>query len=607
MFQLGLIIRKSKLKYGNMLLFIKLHLEREIMATKNEPIVKLQPGGKASILSYDVPEPTSYTGRSLVELRLDDEVNTQQEGINGRGYFKPIYYNYQQWQGKRELPENDETLRAEVSRSLQTGFFKAKYFPNVVTRTNLLAIRADDTPNARVSENAVLSSPTLASVGLAAPVRNILAQINSEVVAQRMRAGERLNIYRNMYGDFDYNFVPEPKQARPRLYLVEIYRLSSFLGDYGAGRTLKTFSLLPGEKTKISIKTYTKSITNSKNASSILDSFTEESAKSFENDVRDEESDKRNEAESDEWYVDAEASGGFNIGIASASLKVRGGYKGSSNSAREQFNKKVTNAAQKNSSRASAKRDVQVNTSYEVKAESGEETSVERQIENINVSRTLNFVFRQMNQEFISIFHLVDVRIGFFNGFGESKREVPLYELDSLIDEVMIDDDEKRKGVRQIIIGELQNVFDYNNETQNLIEEQPLIAPDGQPPLSYLRLKKIVTTYKGDTDDEGIEIKVPGIILSANKYTMRTEGVIVEALLGQGEALDDYSKSLQEEAIEAKQIANKLADAQLEREKLAQKIVKEKDAEAAEIFSQVFPPPVKADDTKEETGENPDG
>jgi hypothetical protein len=580
----------------------------EVMTTENEPIVKLQPGGKASILSYDVPEPTSYTGRGLIELRLDDEVKTPQEGVNGSGYFKPVYYNVEEWQQKRALPD-DETLRTEVSKALETGYFRPKIFPNVITRTNLLAIRAVDRPISRVSESlaataldvsddssVISSNPTLTSVGLAEPIRNILAKIDPDVVSQRIRAGERLNIYRNMYGDFNYNFIPEPKQARPRLYLVEIYRLSSFLGDYGAGRTLKTFSLLPGEKTKISIKTYTKTTADFKSASSILDSFTDESAASFEKEIRDEESDKRNEAESDEYYVDAEASGGFNILVAKADLKVRGGYKGSSNSAREQFTKKVTNATQKHSSRASAKRDVQINTSYEVKTETGEETSVERLIENINVSRTLNFVFRQMNQEFISLLHLVDVRVGFFNGFGESKREVPLYELDSLLDEVMVEDDEKRSNIRQIIIGELQSIFDYNNEPQNLVEEQQLIAPPGQPPLSYLRLKKIVSTYKGDTDDEGIEIKVPGIILSANKYTMRTDGVIVEALLGQAEALDNYSKGLQEEAVEAKQIANRLAVAQLEREKLAQKIVKEKDTEAAEIFSQVFPPPVIVND-----------
>lgn len=59
-----------------------------------------------------------------------------------------------------------------------------------------------------------------------------------------------------------------------------------------------------------------------------------------------------------------------------------------------------------------------------------------------------------MNQEFISLLHLVDVRVAFFNGFAESKREVPLPELDSLIDEVIINDDVKRKEVHDFIVRE---------------------------------------------------------------------------------------------------------------------------------------------------------
>jgi hypothetical protein len=71
---------------------------------------------------------------------------------------------------------------------------------------------------------------------------------------------------------------PVPPEPRPRLLLVEVYRLSSYLGSYGAGRVLKTLTLLPGEKTKVSVKTYTHSTTDAKQASSILDSFTKESA-----------------------------------------------------------------------------------------------------------------------------------------------------------------------------------------------------------------------------------------------------------------------------------------------------------------------------------------
>ena len=32
------------------------------MGDDNEPLIKLQPGGKAAVLSYDIPEPTTYSG-----------------------------------------------------------------------------------------------------------------------------------------------------------------------------------------------------------------------------------------------------------------------------------------------------------------------------------------------------------------------------------------------------------------------------------------------------------------------------------------------------------------------------------------------------------------
>src|SRR4051794_10510778 len=41
-----------------------------------EPMIKLDPGGKAPILSYNVPEPTSYAGRHVVELKFPAEIFT---------------------------------------------------------------------------------------------------------------------------------------------------------------------------------------------------------------------------------------------------------------------------------------------------------------------------------------------------------------------------------------------------------------------------------------------------------------------------------------------------------------------------------------------------
>ncbi|MDG0808959.1 hypothetical protein [Cohnella rhizosphaerae] len=42
-----------------------------------EPMIKLQPNGVAPVLSYNVPEPTAYSGRNFIDLQLHD------------GYFLP--------------------------------------------------------------------------------------------------------------------------------------------------------------------------------------------------------------------------------------------------------------------------------------------------------------------------------------------------------------------------------------------------------------------------------------------------------------------------------------------------------------------------------------
>jgi|SRR5215204_3686968 len=369
-----------------------------------------------------------------------------------------------------------------------------------------------------------------------------------------------------------------------RLLLVESYRLSSYLGAYGAGRTIKTFSLLPGEKTKISVKSFRRSATDKKDTSTILDSFTQEASDDFEKSTAAEQSYKQNYDESFKYTVRGEAEASWGWGSAKISAEASG----STNAAREEFAKNITNATQKHASKASAKRDVQVNTSYEVKTEEGEETSIERELENINVSRTLNFVFRQMNQEHISILHLVDVRVGYVRiDIVDDQpittfREATIPQLDSLLNEVIVEN--KREHYRQAIVNQLTSVFDYLDEPKSFVEEKALQDPSD----TYLRVKKnVVSTYKDDAT--GTEIKVPGIIVAATKNVLRTEGVIVDALLGQGDGLDSYSHGLQDEAVKSRQLENSQVDSELKKDEIARKVVEEKDKDAASLFKQVYP------------------
>ncbi|MET0395367.1 MAG: Ig-like domain-containing protein [Longimicrobiaceae bacterium] len=391
--------------------------------------------------------------------------------------------------------------------------------------------------------------------------------------------------------------VPEMVSRLNRIILVESYRLSSYLGNYGAGRTLKTFSLLPGEKTKLSIKTFTKTEIDAKQASSILDSYSDESSVDFETATGKEQANKANYDESSKYSVEGEAKASWGWGSAG----VKAGTSGGTNRAREEFVKNISNATQKHVSKASARRDVQINTSYEVKETSGEETAVEREIENVNVSRTLNFVFRQMNQEFITLLHLVDVRLGFFKvvdveGQTEPRyvyREFTLPEVRTLLEDTIVP--EWRDAVRDAVVHQLTHIFDYREECRSFAEWRD-IPGEGQDS-RYLRVRRdLVSTYLDGAT--GTEIDVPGIILAANKYVLRTEGILAEAVLGQGEALDEYSHGLQDQAVEAKRLANSAARQQLRRNRLAMQIVAAKDEEAAQLFAQLFPafPPAAEED-----------
>jgi hypothetical protein len=69
---------------------------------------------------------------------------------------------------------------------------------------------------------------------------------------------------------------------------------------------------------------------------------------------------------------------------------------------------------------------------------------------------------------------------------------------------------------------------------------------------------------------------------------MRTDGVIVEGLLGQADTLDDYSKSLQVEKVRDRELANERLLLENEKLRAALQIIQSKDTTAAAIYDQLF-------------------
>jgi hypothetical protein len=531
--------------------------------TVSNPLVALEEGDAAVIIRRDVPEPVSYQGTNFLELDFRDGEAKETDFYTEAAFVRPPPGGGSG--GGRGFPSTpiDVTKASEVALALRLG-----------SVNNFIAADAVRPAIATTSVSGTVSTGEAAQTEAVDPV------------AQTIKPGQRAYLFKLVDGSVGARVAASlQRDPEPRLYLVETYRLSTNLGDYGAGRVVKTFSLLPGERTKISLRTFRRSEALRKESSSILDSVTSESAREFQNSVESEQSDKETYEKSFEYHAEAEATASWGWGSA----KVSGGVKGSTNAAREEFSKNVTRATEQHAAKASAKREVEVNTSTETTESLEEEQSIEREIRNINVGSALNFVFRQMNQEFFTLLHLIDVRVAFFNGYSLSRMEVPLYDIDSLLGRfVQI---QHHATVRGAIRDSLQTILNHKGDTmEDFVLERAL--PDSDP---FLRVNTDkISTYTDPIG--GAEFRVQGVITGVTRNVLRTEGVMVEAFLGQASALDGYATRLQELEVERRKAEARLADAEAARCELGNTLASSGDEAKAAILVELERSAAHADD-----------
>ena len=511
-----------------------------------EPLIKLDPSGKSSIIKYDLPEETSYRGRNFIELA-----------------FPTTYFKQHARRGpttNERAPVLDlsfEDASTIVNGGTIDGFTLATFVPTLANQPTRTTSNENDGDF-------------------------VLATFDREALARDLSEGRKPieYKYRTMYGNMKTGILREPTLVKPVIFIIEEYELHTVPGIFGAGKVVKSFSLFPGEKTQISLKTYRRTETIRKQTDTILDSFSEESADDFETKVQDEISDKKGYEQTMEYYAKVQAEASWGFGSASA----EGGISGGTNATREQFAKNISASVRKHSSKASAKREVEVETSFEVKEEEGKETSIVREVENTNLSRTLNFVFRQINQEYTSILHLVDVRIGFFNGYAESAQEVSLSDIDVLLGKVLVNNKNIRKAVKEKIIGELQNIEDYKHKIHAFVEEKNLKGTNGRNLAKYWRVRNEITSDY-TVENTAKKITVPGIILSVAKNVIKTEGMLAESILGEGPALDDYSLQLRDLELKRRNVELEHTALDSKKIELINKLVEQKDKERIELLS----------------------
>lgn len=421
------------------------------------------------------------------------------------------------------------------------------------------------------------------------------------------------------------------KKANPQLFVIEELEIASYLGNYGAGKTVKTFSLLPGEKTTISIKTWKNEKTEQDITQNILDSYSEDSANSFEKQLEDEFStsvqtqsdatDSFSAANSDSETTtkSGNVGGSFKVGFGSLSIGGGGGYSttktttsGDTNSTQSTASVSRSNAANSlqkgldkhaNQSTAARKHDVNIETKGSKSGDQGQEETITRELENINHSRVLNFVFRALDQEYLTIVYLKDVSFGFTKGLPGDGVATKLENLDNFLSCHLKTDRDPKKNpvavVRNRILENLLAVFDFNGNSQQFIEqryeEMPDLDSSGKTETKkyqYWHKKPIYTgspaalnaaEAEGKLEQYGIEWegkRVNGIILSVAKRILPTDALIIDALLGQGEALDCYNMRLQKAAADK-------ADLENDRSQIALNILKD-DGELLDAKAKAF-------------------
>lgn len=522
--------------------------------TSKEPLAKLEENGVASVLNYNLPQSTTYNIETFIKLEIP------KDSFNDSELVKPK----DTWWDKLKAVPLDINEIGELLDRIGASYGIKSYISgaSASTKSNTKAKATVESGNVRatVESNNKVKVKSLGTI----------VELATEELTSSIRNGLRPVQLESLSGSQYLKMVSEPEETNPSIFIQLRMKMSSYLGDYAAGQTISTFSLLPGEKTTISIRNYLYNEETKEKSQSIVDSYSDRTKDSFQETVTEETetsfnssfSSSEEDTDSMEASIEKEASGGISLKGITAS--VRGLFSGSAssvnttNEAMSTATGIITNSLNSHVQTVDTERQIEVNTETKTSTTSSTTTETEetitREIENINKSRVMNFVFRQLLQQYITLIYLYDVKFFYTNGYEESIKRGNLSTLEGFLSSLLKPD--FVEGTKNEIYRYLCNISDYSGTNVSFIEaitekNNNCINPDQGTEIKYVRKRKdLAQTYEGKT--------VNGIITKVNENILRTPSVIVEGLLGQGECLDCYNQQMQAAAYTASHLTNKV-------------------------------------------------
>jgi hypothetical protein len=513
-----------------------------------KPMIKLGNGDNPPVLDYNLPQTTSFVANVYLPVPVDiAKINTNFKTHPVDSYFDKVQ-TIDTGQLTANIANSFAGVVATAPASMGTELSQLSV-SSLVNIADAATLTLSESPTMPVLDVKVAGMPVMQVAELS---KNAMPVITT-----------------NLAGHNVIQFRPKPANVKPEITMVEHYRVNTYLGRYGAGETVKTFSLLTGEKTTISIKTYKQTVTNKKDVQNVLDSFSDESASDLET-LAEQES---NTHTKDTSNVDKKVSGGLSLPLPKIQVSASASYSKTTNSEREESIKTLNRALSKQTQKSVSNRKVEVNTETSTTSTESEESTVTRVLENLNKSRTLNFVFRQLNQELITVTYLDDVTFVFSNGYEEKKIVTKIDGLLPMLEQVYTNPADAMVTFQEIV-NQLGNIYDYEDAEhpksflekyeENIYDFFNHSVGTPWPPDPLPTAIKTTPRFRKDPNLEtsytpfvGAEpIKVKGIIKNVTHRVLPTDSVIVDSILGQGEALDCFNLKLQDNAVLESQLNN---------------------------------------------------
>ena len=557
------------------------------MSTQPKELAKFQEDGQSLVLHYNLPQPTVFTLQAPIALNCPPAIWAE-AADSTEGALSQLPKPINATNLRTYLIAEMEKMGWDVGQLylfLQEKGFNLTRPASTLPKMGIVStILLEPDPNEEGGEQGgtggsggslpLIPPPSTPTPPAAPSLSDLWTEIVNACLAHQLypQGVQQGNL------EWKMQLISQNQPAKPCLLVIEEHAVTSQPGIYGAGKTVGTFSLLPDEETEITIRTFKKTELEQSQSSSVVDSLNSESENSFQSELNRDTKTESVEESSVERVLNRKAgiNATINLPLKRGNINVTGEIESNikrnlSTSLTE--NVQVLDKALRNqSTKVSSKREVTVNTNEKYSVTEEYENKVIRKLKNVNMGRTLNFVFRQLVQQYVVVHHLTNVKFAFWNGYVY--EEASIETLRELLDKYVLDGfvNDIYAGLTSSYIG----LKDYQAKQRNLFEVKESgklgLNMDYRGEYHARNAEEVETALelkKPSLDEELPVIRVQGIILKTQKLMMPTDSVIVDCVLGRGEGLDPYALAMQ---LQEQREATLKNDVQEERIKLAKSI-----------------------------------